>query len=381
MVARTTCGFGLLASLPLLVGVAASAQLVENADNPELVPVYVNPAEPADMVFESLEHDFGTISDEGKAEYVFKFTNKGVGTLRITSTKGSCACTVPALEKKEYAPGESGEIRVVFDPKGKNGDQHQQVTVNTNDAETPVIVLQIAANVFPEVLVKPRVGHFGEVAKDQAKELELTVIGRKPEFEVTSFELSDPDLFTVVVGPTVDGELKEEDGGKGEKIRECKVVVTLRPGQEIGLIRNKTLTLMTNDEKHPTIAVELMAQHNGDIDMVPRRVTLGSLRAGEEFHKEVTIKSLSGAPFRVLGIEHQAVASDAVEYSFTPVDPANPNAYRIVIDGSMPAEARVLRGRFVIKTDMEREEELYLQYYAQLRPEAAPIAPAAPAGN
>jgi hypothetical protein len=378
MVGRTTRRFGLLAALPLVVGSAASAQLVDNADNPELVPVYVNPAEPANMVFEALEHDFGTISDEGKAEYVFKFTNKGVGTLRITSTKGSCACTVPALDKKEYAPGEGGEIRVVFDPKGKNGEQHQQVTVNTNDAETPVIVLQIAAHVFPEVLVKPRVGHFGEVAKDQAKEMELTVIGRKADFEVIGYELSEPDLFSVLVGPTLDAELSEEDGGHGEKIRECKVVVTLQPGQEIGLIRNKTLTLKTNDEKHPTIAVELMAQHNGDIDMVPRRVTLGALKMGEEFHKEVTIRSLSGAPFRVLGIEHQAVASDAVEYAFTPLDPANPNAYRITIDGAMPEDARVLRGRFVIKTDMEREEELYLQYYGQLRPEATTVTPAAP---
>jgi len=369
MVGRTARRIGLLATLPLLAG-AASAQVLEKADRPELVPALVNPDEMADMVFESMEHVFGTISDDAEVEHVFKFTNKGAGTLRITSAKGSCSCTVPALQKKEYAPGENGEIRVIFNPKGKNGEQHQQVTVTTNDAETPVIMLRIDANVLPQVMVHPRVGHFGEVPKDQTKQLELVVRGRDPAFEVTGVELSDPTLFKIEAGETVDATLSPEQGGNGEDIRECKVVVTLLPGQEIGFIRGKSLTISTNDEKHPTLMVELMAQHMGDIDMIPRRITLGSLQAGQEFHKEVTIKSLSGASFRVLGIEHQAVAADAVDYSFSPIDPANPNAYRISIDGAMPEDARVLRGRFVIKTDMDREEELYLQYYGQLRPTA-----------
>lgn len=373
MVGRTTRGFFLLAALPLLAGGVASAQLLDDADAPSLVPVYINPAEPADMVFESMEHDFGTISDDAEVEHVFRFTNRGLGTLRITNTKGSCSCTVPAPSKREFAPGESGEIRVIYNPKGKQGEQHQQVTLNTNDAQTPVITLAVKVHVLPEVMVRPRVAHFGEVAKDQSKEIELTVMGRKPEFEVTGYELSDPDAFGIKIGEMEDSELTEEDGGNGEPVRKCTIVLTLKPGQEIGLIRNKSLTLQTNDEKHPTLTVELMAQHNGDIDMIPRRITLGSLEAGQEFRKEVTFKSLSGASFRVLGIEHQAVSADAVDYTFAPVDPANPSAYKLVIEGAMPEDARVLRGRFVVKTDMDREEELYLHYYGQLRPSRAAV--------
>lgn len=368
MVGRTRCRFGVLAGLPLLLAGAAVAQTRELADKPEIVPTYFNPAEPADMVFEEMKYDFGTISDDEKVEHVFRFTNKGVGTLRVTSTKGSCSCTVPALSKREFAPGESGEIRVIYNPTGKAGEQHQQITINTNDAETPVIMVQITAKVLPQVMVKPRVGHFGEVAKDESKDLELVVYGRDPGFEVTGYELSDPDRFSVRMGETVDGEFEAEDGQESEPVRECKLVVTLEPGQEIGLIRNKTLIIQTNDEKNPTLTVELMAQHNGDISMVPRRITLGSLPAGAEFHKEVTLKSISGTPFKVLGIDHTAIAADAVDYSFAPIDPNNPTAYKLVIDGAMPADARVLRGRFIIKTDMDREEQLFLYYYGQLRP-------------
>ena len=355
----------------------ASAQLLDEATNPEIVPIYVDPNAAADMQFNVLEHDFGTVSDTKKVEYVFKFANKGKGPLHITSTKGSCSCTVPALSKKDFEVGEGGEIRVIYDPKGKAGMQVQNITVNTNDAETPVILLTIKANVLPEVMVKPRVGHFGEVPKDTQAQIELTVTGRAKDFEVTGYSLSDPDLFDVQIGKTKDADfdILDPEGnvvGK-EKVRQCKVQVTMHPGQPIGLIRNKLLTIKTNDEKHPTIAVELMAQHNGDLNIIPRRVSLGSLVAGTPFKKQVVIKSRTGQPFKILGIEHSSVTADAIKYTFAPIDPENPTAYKIIITGTMPKDARVLRGRLTIKTDVDREGELFVHYYGQRRPTAADL--------
>lgn len=381
MVGQSARRIAVLAGLSVVFACPAWAQSRDIADQPGIVPTYVDPEKPADMAFDVMRHDFGTISDDAKVEYVFKFKNAGLGALRISNTKGSCSCTVPAPSKREFAPGETGEIRVIFDPKGKAGDQNQVVTVNTNDAETPVISLQIHAMVVPQVMVTPRVGHFGEVAKDHTAEIELTVIGRNPEFEVVGFELSDPDLFEVTLGETIDSELAPTaqslasegvvvEATEPEPVRECKIKVLMKPGQDVGLIRNKTIVIMTNDEKHPSMTVELMAQHAGDIMITPKRITLGSIPGGGEFHREVTIRSLSGKPFKVLGIEHTAVAADAVDYSFTPVDPKNPVAYKLMIDGVMPADARVLRGRFVLTTDVDREEKLYLHYYGQRRPDA-----------
>jgi hypothetical protein len=367
--------------MSIAVASPALAQSRDLADEPGIVPTYIDPEKPADMVFTMMSHDFGTISDDDSVEYVFKFKNAGKGDLRIASTKGSCSCTVPAPSKREFAPGEEGEIRVIFDPKGKAGQQHQVITVNTNDAETPVISLQVEAMVVPQVMVTPRVGHFGEVAKDEVGEIELTVIGRKSDFEITGIELSDPELFEATFSETYDSEIAPDaqvlaadgvvvDMPDPEPVRECKIKITMKPGQDIGLIRNKTIVIMTNDEKRPSMTVELMAQHAGDILMTPKRITLGSIPAGGEFHREVTIRSLSGKPFKVLGIDHTAVAADAVDYSFTPIDPNNPTAYKLVIDGVMPEDARVLRGRFVLATDVEREEKLYLHYYGQQRPAA-----------
>lgn len=384
---------GVLALLPMVCGTAVIAQTLDKRDATPQTTTYTNPDKPAKLVFEETRFDFGRISDDGKQEHVFKFKNEGAGTLIISNVKGSCSCTVPALEKKEFAPGETGEIRVIFNPKSKAGPQHQAVTINSNSADLPLMQLNIAAYVRPEVVVEPRVGHFGEVPKDQEATVTLTVIGRSPDFEVQSIELSDPDNFTAEMGKTVDAEIpliaddqeaallkqpgsaeneKADAKPEMEKVRECKITVTMKPGQPVGLIRGKTLTINTNDPKRPPLQVELMAQHKGDLDIMPRRLTLGSLAPGQAFHQEVTVKSTSGTPFKVLGIEHVAVAADALDYSFYPVDPANPTEYKIIVDGAMPEDARVLRGRLLIRTDMDREEEIYLYYYAQARPTAAP---------
>lgn len=392
MVGVKTSRIGWLAVLPLLAGGVASAQTLDLADKPDTVPAFVDPTQPADLQVEETSFDFGRISDDDQVEHTFKFTNKGTGTLFISNAKGSCSCTVPALAKKQYAPGESGEIRVIFSPKSKAGAQHQNVTITSNDADMPVMVLNISSFVRPEVLVEPRVAHFGEVPKDTEKTIEVVVTGRNPEFSIESVELSDSEYFTAVVGEMKDVELpmllgENQDPAAAvetEEVRQCTITLTMKPGQEVGLIRGKTMTITTNDPKRPPVQVELMAQHKGDLDMVPRRITFGALNPGEEFHQQVTIKSLSGTAFKVLGIEHIAVAADAMDYSFSPVDPANPTAYQIDVDGEMPLDTRVLRGRLLIRTDLEREEEMYLYYYAQARPPApatapttAPTAPAA----
>ncbi|MCC7389799.1 MAG: DUF1573 domain-containing protein [Phycisphaerales bacterium] len=394
---------GMIAMLPLVCGAAASAQTLDLADqNGAQTQPFADPAHPATMVFEETKHNFGRISDEGQYEHIFKFTNTGTGALVISQAKGSCSCTVPALAKKEYAPGESGDIRVIFDPKSKAGPQHQTITITSNSAEMPMMQLSIEAYVRPEVMVEPRVGHFGEVSKDAEATIELIVTGRSPDFNVESAVASDADNFAVVVGETVELELPivldavdphaGHDHGaeipadeqaqlaaqaadivaETEKVRQCKITVTMKPGQDIGLIRGKTLSITTNDPERPPLQVELMAQHKGDLDLMPRRLTLGALEPGQAFHQEVVIKSTSGAPFKVLGIEHVAVAADALDYSFYPTDPANPTQYTIMVDGEMPADARVLRGRLLVRTDMEREEEVYLYYYGQARPAAKP---------
>ncbi len=111
------------------------------------MPAPVQPAEPSvavpsgpltTMEFEAATLDFGTIVDGETVNRIFKFKNTGSEPLIISDAKGSCGCTVPQKPTAPIAPGDSGEITVSFNSKGKPGQRSQKVTItaNTNPAQT-----------------------------------------------------------------------------------------------------------------------------------------------------------------------------------------------------------------------------------------------------
>lgn len=86
--------------------------------------------------FEQEEYDWGTVMDGDKVTKIFKFKNTGKEPLIITKANASCGCTVPDWPKDAIAPGKSGEIKVVYDSKGKGAvggkDDSKRVTITAN---------------------------------------------------------------------------------------------------------------------------------------------------------------------------------------------------------------------------------------------------------
>jgi len=86
--------------------------------------------------FDQDTYDWGKVMDGEKVTHVFKFKNTGKEPLIISNAKGSCGCTVPEWPKDAIAPGKSGEIKVVFDSKGKGAvggkEDSKRVTITAN---------------------------------------------------------------------------------------------------------------------------------------------------------------------------------------------------------------------------------------------------------
>ncbi len=100
------------------------------------------------ITFDDLNYDFGAVKQGENLEHVFKFTNSGKGTLVINSVQPSCGCTGVVMdEKKEFAEGEAGEIKITFNTQGRQGVNTKTVSVNTNDPEYPVITLTFKCTV------------------------------------------------------------------------------------------------------------------------------------------------------------------------------------------------------------------------------------------
>ena len=94
------------------------------------------------MEFEETTFDFGTIISGEKVSYFAEFTNTGDKPLVIKSAKGSCGCTIPQWPKDPIMPGETSQILVEFNSKGKHGKTSKRVTItaNTEPAQTYLTV-------------------------------------------------------------------------------------------------------------------------------------------------------------------------------------------------------------------------------------------------
>ncbi len=95
--------------------------------------------------FDSHEHNFGTISDKDIVEHTFHLKNTGKSDLYIRKVTASCGCTAVQPSKTTIAPGDSTEIKAVFNAGGRQGNQKKAITVITNDPRHSRSVLWINA--------------------------------------------------------------------------------------------------------------------------------------------------------------------------------------------------------------------------------------------
>ena len=87
---------------------------------------------------QSLQWEQPTVAIEaleggGKVAGAFRFTNTGKGPVQIRSVPASCGCVVAKPAKRDYAPGETGEIPFTYSPKGRWGARAYRVYVVTDE--------------------------------------------------------------------------------------------------------------------------------------------------------------------------------------------------------------------------------------------------------
>ncbi|MDH6306642.1 hypothetical protein M2459_003365 [Parabacteroides sp. PF5-5] len=78
-------------------------------------------------------YDFGSIKEaDGLVTHTFTVKNDGDAPLVITRVIASCGCTSPQWTKEPIAPGQTGEVEVTFNPKGRPGPFSKSVSIYSN---------------------------------------------------------------------------------------------------------------------------------------------------------------------------------------------------------------------------------------------------------
>lgn len=167
-----------------------------------------------------------SVADEG-AEVDFKFTNTGDHSVTIESVRTSCGCTIATLDKKVYAPGESGEITAIFVFGDRVGKQRKRITVRTREtgedgkAITESTALELRVTIPEAVKVRPRLVYWRQNEALAPKTIQITTDHDQP-IRVTGVSSAND---------SVTAELKPVEEGKSYEI-------VLTPKQETATIKS-----------------------------------------------------------------------------------------------------------------------------------------------
>jgi len=154
------------------------------------------------ITFEKVVYDFGQIGPGTKNYGEFKFTNTGEGLLKIKEVVKCCGVDAK-LDKTEYAPGESGVLKVEYDSTRLPGMDSKKLYVNSNDQATPKVALTLKANIIQKVIWQPKnLKLLPSEENAGCPAITLSSVDNRP-FSITAFR-STLDCITADVDPSVE---------------------------------------------------------------------------------------------------------------------------------------------------------------------------------
>ncbi len=153
------------------------------------------------ITLESNVLDFGEVGFDIKNVGELKFTNTGEAPLKITKIQRCCG-VVAKLDKMEYAPGESGALKIEWESKAVPSLFMRQLAIISNDPTTPEVKLTVKAKIVAKVAWEPeRLKLFLDEENASCPKLTLRSIDNQ-QFSVTDIK-STGDCITAEYDPNM----------------------------------------------------------------------------------------------------------------------------------------------------------------------------------
>ena len=164
----------------------------------QLKPGSVQPA--PKIEFDKVVIDFGKVGPGSKSTNEVKFTNAGNDVLKIIEIEQCCGVAA-GLEKKEYAPGENGVLKVTYNATTQTGPFKGQVVVCSNNQTDPNTILTIKADIVPKIVCTPdRLRLFLDEENAACPKLTITSLDKQP-FSIMAIR-STADCITAAYDPS-----------------------------------------------------------------------------------------------------------------------------------------------------------------------------------
>jgi hypothetical protein len=275
--------------------------------------------------FETTAWDFGSIKQGESATTIFTYRNTGQAQLVITEARSSCGCTVPSYTREPVAVGQTGEIKVTFNSRGRRGKQHKQVTVRSNDPTNPVVYLSVQGDIeIPpsgEIQYNPSRIDFGML--EEGAKLEETITIRNSgerDLIISAVQGAPQELNAFLQGQTT-----LAPGQSAEILVTLEYGPRTRPGYY-----ERTVNIRSNDPVRPSARVPCVAYvrgpRGGRLVTLQGEIDIGTIRETDQAlvsipllntgDQPVTVNraQVAGTALKVVGAEQLIVEPGQTRY-------------------------------------------------------------------
>jgi Protein of unknown function (DUF1573) len=166
------------------------------------------------LEFEQPHLDLVLELGEKRVGGAFAFTNKGANPIKIVGIKTSCGCTVADIDKKLYAPGEKGSIKVSYNgTSSQSEDSLRHVVVVTDEETNNFYSLEVQPKIKRIIKMSPTSVGWGIGAEAAEKSITLDAVdslgvhiteveSSNDTFEVTLKTIKPNKQYEIVVKPS-----------------------------------------------------------------------------------------------------------------------------------------------------------------------------------
>jgi len=298
------------------------------------------------IVFDETVHDFGAVPQHAALHHAFQFRSAGAGLLKIDRVHAGCGCTAVSLAQKEIAPGKTGSISATLDTQSSEGTIVKTIQVFTDDPDNKSILLQLKANVMPEIVCTPPHLDFGEITTGADPELRVKVEspqGRR--FVVTGVESS-----LSLAKPRFE---RNRDGG----FSVCVKIENPTPSGSF----NGFITIRTDLGGAPELKVTLTGNVAARTYAIPAKLMFGVVAPGTTASREVVVRANGWDGLKVESVH----AGDGLSVTAEETDPGKEWKIAVRIDGS-PAPG-LLKSELRIAVNDPLVKEVVVPVYAVIR--------------
>jgi hypothetical protein len=137
--------------------------------------------------------EFHRVPEDKEIWAHYAFQNTGSTPVTIKTLRSSCGCTTAHLDKKNYAPGENGEVLLHFVFGDRKGPLRKTVTVTTDDKTAEPVVLNLLINIHDPVTLTPALVYWRTGEPAMSKSVQFTAEASQ-KVHIKSVTSSNPRL-------------------------------------------------------------------------------------------------------------------------------------------------------------------------------------------